>query len=218
MNCLSCDLKVERTWNFCPQCGCILEKLCKCPECQTMIDRKWKYCHECGSSMISGRRKGKGLLDAEHVDAAIERVLREKEPAPLKSDSSANAGIWQAFTGLGNYTSSVRKQVFEVVVRQAMAGAPWKEICAGPMSVNNISHGEVEREVRRRRGLMQERDSPSGGTQAEVKEEDQDEDQDDDLGGGGLHTAAVPKKPIPPTKGGLIKLPLPKPDDPDEGT
>ncbi len=47
-------------------------------------------------------------------------------------------------------SSGVRAQVFEVIVRQAIAGAPWKEICAGPMQVNQISTYEVEEEVRRR--------------------------------------------------------------------
>lgn len=44
-----------------------------------------------------------------------------------------------------------KAQVFEVIVRQALAGAPWREICAGPMQVNNITPEEVEVEVQRRR-------------------------------------------------------------------
>jgi phosphoribosylaminoimidazole-succinocarboxamide synthase len=48
----------------------------------------------------------------------------------------------------------VRAQVFEVIVRQALAGAPWREICAGPMQVNNISADEVEAEVTRRQALL----------------------------------------------------------------
>jgi len=48
----------------------------------------------------------------------------------------------------------VRQQVFEVIVRQALAGAPWREICAGPMQVNNISPDEVESEVKRRQSLL----------------------------------------------------------------
>ncbi len=54
----------------------------------------------------------------------------------------------------GSYGSGVRAQVFEVIVRQALAGAPWKEICAGPMQVNNITPEEVEAEVRRRETLL----------------------------------------------------------------
>lgn len=54
----------------------------------------------------------------------------------------------------GSYGSGVRAQVFEVIVRQALAGAPWREICAGPMQVNNISPDEVEAEVKRRQALL----------------------------------------------------------------
>lgn len=49
-----------------------------------------------------------------------------------------------------HFGSGVRAQVFEVIVRQALAGAPWREICAGPMRVNNISEEEVQAEVDRR--------------------------------------------------------------------
>lgn len=54
----------------------------------------------------------------------------------------------------GSYGSGVRAQVFEVIVRQALAGAPWREICAGPMQVNSISPDEVEAEVKRRQALL----------------------------------------------------------------
>jgi len=57
-------------------------------------------------------------------------------------------------TGAGSYGSGVRAQVFEVIVRQALAGAPWREICAGPMQVNNITPDEVEAEVKRRQALL----------------------------------------------------------------
>lgn len=49
------------------------------------------------------------------------------------------------------YSSGVRAQVFEVIVKQALADAPWKEICAAPMTVNNITVEEVEAELQRRR-------------------------------------------------------------------
>lgn len=61
--------------------------------------------------------------------------------------------------GPASYGSGVRPQVFEVIVRQAMAGAPWQEICSGPMQVNNISPAEVQQEVHRR----QQRLSGGGG-------------------------------------------------------
>ncbi len=49
-----------------------------------------------------------------------------------------------------SFGEGVRAQVFEVIVRQAIAGAPWREICAGPMAVNNIKPEDVEMEVYRR--------------------------------------------------------------------
>jgi hypothetical protein len=48
-------------------------------------------------------------------------------------------------------TSPVRQQVFEIIVRQAMAGTPWRIICAAAMEFNGITADEVEAEVNRRR-------------------------------------------------------------------
>lgn len=65
--------------------------------------------------------------------------------------------IWQALSNQfkklnakSSLGSDKRSQVFEVIVRQAISGAPWRELCAGPMRFNNISIEEVEAEVRRR--------------------------------------------------------------------
>ncbi len=57
-------------------------------------------------------------------------------------------------SGAGSYGSGTRAQVFEVICKQAMAGANWREVCAGPMQVNNISPEEVEAEVARRQGQL----------------------------------------------------------------
>jgi uncharacterized protein YfaS (alpha-2-macroglobulin family) len=67
-------------------------------------------------------------------------------PAPMQMQAPANPPPMAA----GSYGSGVRAQVFEVIVRQAIAGAPWPEICAGPMAINSISVEEVEAEVGRR--------------------------------------------------------------------
>lgn len=72
-------------------------------------------------------------------------------------------------------SAGMRATVFEVIVRQALAGAPWREICAGPMQVNNITFEEIEEEVRKRRG-------------------------DDGTAG-----AAVPKKPEPTPRASEVK-------------
>lgn len=74
------------------------------------------------------------------------------EPVPLQPSPPPYGLMLGASYGMG-----VRAQVFEVIVRQAMAGAPWKEICAGPMRVNDINPEEVEREVARRRQFEKDR-------------------------------------------------------------
>lgn len=74
-------------------------------------------------------------------------------PAP-PSRPAAQPATTPFTQGQGSYGSGVRAQVFEVIVRQALAGAPWREICAGPMQVNNITPDEVEAEVKRRQALL----------------------------------------------------------------
>jgi hypothetical protein len=66
--------------------------------------------------------------------------------------SSGTAAVASAATaiGAGTYGQGVRQQVFEVIVRQAMAGAPWQTICKGPMAVNGITEEEIRKEVSRR--------------------------------------------------------------------
>jgi hypothetical protein len=82
------------------------------------------------------------------------------QPAPQAPPQPNNQAIPRPapttapFLTSGSYGSGVRAQVFEVIVRQALAGAPWREICAGPMSVNNITPDEVETEVKRRQALL----------------------------------------------------------------
>jgi hypothetical protein len=74
--------------------------------------------------------------------------------APARAPGPQPAPTTPFTPGAGSYGSGVRAQVFEVIVRQALAGAPWREICAGPMQVNNISPEEVEAEVKRRQALL----------------------------------------------------------------
>ncbi len=122
-------------------------------------------------------------MQCHHCDQAIElnwlfcpscgvslETAKEKPPRPSIPDDG--------------YKKGVRGQVLEVIVRQALKGAPWREICVGPMQVNNITTTEVEEEVRRRRGGDNE--PPS---------------------------ASVPKRPVPPAGSGNIALALPLPTE-----
>jgi len=84
------------------------------------------------------RRLGLGVLIARPAVAL----------APVAATAvSATAAI----AGASAYGAGVRRQVFEVIVRQAIAGAPWQEICKGPMIVNNITEDEIKAEIARRK-------------------------------------------------------------------
>ena len=82
--------------------------------------------------------------------AGPQQVTPPRPPAPNNQGAATTPFGGQS----GSYGMGVRQQVFEVIVRQALAGAPWREICAGPMQVNNISPDEVESEVKRRQSML----------------------------------------------------------------
>ena len=92
-----------------------------------------------------------------------------------KCNGTLQSGIYPC-TRCGQLTS-IRQTVFEVIVLQALAGAPWWELCQGPMQLNHITTGEVEEELRRRRG-----------------------------GDEGTQSALVPKKPRPSAGSSTISL------------
>lgn len=85
------------------------------------------------------------------------------QPKKGKSEKSAptQPGDSSFVGGQGSYGSGVRSQVFEVVVRQAMAGVDYRTVCAGPMSVNKITPEEVEEEVARRQALLNKGSQPA---------------------------------------------------------
>lgn len=56
-----------------------------------------------------------------------------------------------AVTGVSPSGIVVRTQVFENIVRKALAGAEWRQLCASVMRVNQISVDEVRIEVVRRK-------------------------------------------------------------------
>ncbi len=88
-------------------------------------------------------KTGEGFSTVQNVAA----------PRMPMSDKQANQSA-SFVSAVGSYGSGVRAQVFEVIVRQALAGTQWREICAVPMQSNNISPDEVEAEVKRRQALL----------------------------------------------------------------
>ena len=73
----------------------------------------------------------------------LNQQYSQQQPHVLTGEPVANS----AFSAYG---AGIRKQVFELVVQQALTGASWREVCATHMRINLISPQEVEQEVQRR--------------------------------------------------------------------
>lgn len=119
----------------CPNCGEVIKKeAILCRFCQLGLSSEhFKRCEDCGE-----------MVRIESRVCRFCKATFEQRPTIARSISEARAAM-------NSYGAGVRSQVFEVIVRQAMAGAPWRQICAGPMKVNNIHPDEIEAEVNRRR-------------------------------------------------------------------
>jgi zinc-ribbon domain len=100
----------------------------KCSHCRKILEDDWLFCPKCGGQIKGASESG-----------AAKKLSRSFQNEEVEH--------------FAQYGSALRDQVFEVVVRHALAGAPWKEICAGPMFVNDIDPLEIEAEVSRRKGL-----------------------------------------------------------------
>src|ERR1700733_4801775 len=92
--------------------------------------------------------------------AGVARSLGVGVGVAVATSGTAAAASAAAAIGAGTYGHGVRQQVFEVIVRQAMAGAPWQTICKGPMAVNGITEEEIKKEgSRRHNGVVHREDS-----------------------------------------------------------
>ncbi len=103
-----------------------------CEKCESELLSTWLFCPACSAATGNSASIGKAFSD----------IITKLAGAGARLPASVGGG----------YGEGVRRQVFEVIVRQAMVGAPWREICAGPMQVNSITAEEIEEELRRRRG------------------------------------------------------------------
>ncbi len=88
-----------------------------------------------------------------------EKLVRYETPWQTSFDTTDNgqAQLLQEEMLHGSPASleSLRQAVFDIVVKQAVAGAPWKDLCRGPMEINGITEAEIEAEVGRRKALSQ---------------------------------------------------------------
>lgn len=106
-----------------------------------MKSKRRKFLKQVSAVCLGGiaRVLGKGVTTASVVGGTA-----------VTTATTAAATSGAVATGVLGTNNGVRTQVFEVIVRQATAGAPWKEICKGAMTVNGITEEEVIQEVERR--------------------------------------------------------------------
>ena len=101
------------------------------------------------------KASGRSVAHGQQVASGTHDPVKPAAPTQLASEAQTNTQASASFvSAVGSYGSGVRAQVFEVIVRQALAGTQWREICAVPMQSNNISPQEVEAEVKRRQALL----------------------------------------------------------------
>jgi len=91
-----------------------------------------------GEVPLSEKEKAAGSISLTHTDTGL-ASMPPAPPAP-----AAEPGRLK------------REQVFEVIVRVALGGSAWRQICADSMQANQITEEEVENEVKRRRKVSDE--------------------------------------------------------------
>lgn len=84
--------------------------------------------------------------DQHKLSSDAQLILAHKIRESLEETERKASELKQSDLPIG----SIRQQVFEVIVRQALKGAPWRELCAGPMQVNQITAEEIEAELKKR--------------------------------------------------------------------
>jgi len=136
----------------------------ECPFCKELIQAAAIICKHCSFDTTAQYEPCKQCGELIKCAATLCRHCNFRKPGgeagagvpiqPKKPTDRPNRRMSMPSAGKGAYGEGVRGQVFEVIVRQGMAGAPWKMICAGPMAVNNITADEVEAEIRRRQNLL----------------------------------------------------------------
>lgn len=164
-SCPHCSERIAESAALCRHCqrGIDPQLFKACPLCKEMIRNEATYCRFCSNK----------LVDTGLAPTIPPPPAPPSPPSAAQDNASRDSGISKFYlprigklfkptkdnTPLPNippkppleeYSPGVRAQVLEVIVRQALAGAPWREICAGPMLFNNITPQEVEAEVRRR--------------------------------------------------------------------
>ncbi len=130
----------------------------ECPNCAELIKQNAIACRFCNYGLSNDHYRNCSSCDERiKIQAKLCRFcgsVGNKGPR-VKVPEQVPSGV---------YGSSVKQQVFEVTIRQAMAGAPWREICMGPLKAVGIDPKEIEEELgRRKAGLPKKNETQEDG-------------------------------------------------------
>ena len=117
-----------------------------------MHQERRKFLQQLALACTAGVARSIGVGAAFVSASTLQAKASETTAAVGAAATVASTATVSASTAAG--FAKVRSQVFEVIVRQGAAGAPWREICSGPMKVNNIDPEEIEQEINRRKAII----------------------------------------------------------------
>ncbi len=117
----------------------------ECPNCAELVKKNAMSCRFCQYGLSDEH-----FRDCESCGERIKIVAIICRFCGIPTKEISLARMPEPAIASGVYGSSIRQQVFEVIMRQAVAGAPWRAICEGPMRINGITNQEIEDELARR--------------------------------------------------------------------
>ena len=127
----------------------------QCKKCNQSLDNSWFFCPQCGERANTFEYKFDFSMESQSKSQSQSQLQSSSQPPSPSQQESKDERTRSASSpevNRGAYGSGVRAQVLDLIVRQALAGANWRELFASPLRVNCIAPEEIEAEVNRRRG------------------------------------------------------------------